>query len=211
MGYKLYAGIYTIKCIENGKVYVGRSVQVPIRRKRHEYDLRDGVHTNKELQMDYDKYGKDAFVFELVEEVPKDIAYDELDELEREYINRFDSFREGYNMTEGGVGNLGRVFSSETRERMSNSHKGVSRHTKDSKNAISESKKARMMVCGEYKVGIQETADELGIHRDTLSKRLKNPNFPEYIKLPNGTSEEEALTQQTKSRTTISKESRLQA
>lgn len=192
MAYTLYAGIYKITCETNGKVYIGRSVQVPVRRKRHEYDLRDGIHTNLELQEDYNKFGKEAFSFELVKEVPRSISSIELDNLEKYYINKFNSFEQGYNMTEGGFGNTGRAFSDKTKEKMSSSMQGIPKSLEARKN-ISQGKKARMLIDGEYKIGVTETAKEMGIHRDTLGKRLRNPNFPNYIKLPSHLNEEEAL------------------
>lgn len=192
MPYILYAGIYSITCKENGKVYIGRSVQIPVRKKRHEYDLRDGIHTNEELQKDYDLYGKDSFEFELIEEVPRDISSEELDALEVKYIKEYNSFNEGYNMTEGGFGNTGRTFSEKVRKKMSESH---------IKNGTGRNNKKKIIINGVEYEGIGETAEKLGMSRGDLDKLLKDTNNNDYNYAPTIC----------KSRTTISEESRLQA
>lgn len=192
MPYILYAGIYSITCVPNGKVYIGRSVQIPVRRKRHEYDLRDGIHTNTEMQEDYNYYGKQSFKFDLVEEVPRNIPSEDLDALEMEYIEKYNSFYDGYNMTEGGFGNTGRKFSKETRKRMSEAHK---------RRGSGRNNKKRINIFGEEYEGIGETAEKLGMSRGDLDKLLKDPENTDYVYAPTTD----------KSRTTISKESRLQA
>lgn len=54
-------GIYLIVCNKNGKSYVGRSVDIEKRLKRHFRSLEKGTHENVLLQADYDKYGRKAF------------------------------------------------------------------------------------------------------------------------------------------------------
>lgn len=59
-------GVYVIRCTANGRVYVGSSSNVEVRRRRHVKDLRQGKHQNSHLQRAWDKYGDRAFTFEVV-------------------------------------------------------------------------------------------------------------------------------------------------
>ena len=60
-------GIYKITNIQNGKVYIGSSVNVSNREYKHFWMLNKGIHDNEYLQKSYNKYGKDVFIFEIVE------------------------------------------------------------------------------------------------------------------------------------------------
>ena len=60
-------GIYIIRHIESGKVYVGSASNISKRWHRHRKDLRLGRHPNKHLQAAWTMYGEDAFVFEILE------------------------------------------------------------------------------------------------------------------------------------------------
>ena len=71
---------------------------------------------NKHLRRSIDKYGIDNFVCNKC----LDIAFsrEELNIKERLYIQKYDTYNAGYNMTEGGEGCLGAVASEESREKM---------------------------------------------------------------------------------------------
>jgi group I intron endonuclease len=56
-----YSGIYAIRCIINGRIYVGQSLDIPGRITTHLHELRLRRHINKELQEDYADYGSDNF------------------------------------------------------------------------------------------------------------------------------------------------------
>ncbi|HZR43797.1 MAG TPA: GIY-YIG nuclease family protein [Ktedonobacteraceae bacterium] len=60
-------GIYVIRHLESGKVYVGSANNISKRWSRHRKDLRAGTHSNKHLQAAWTKYGEEAFVFEILE------------------------------------------------------------------------------------------------------------------------------------------------
>ena len=88
----LPAATYSITNTINRMGYIGQSIQWPIRWKEHKRLLRNNTHVNKHLQQDYNKYGKDAFVFEVLEEYPADTSSELL--LERERANIIRSIRE---------------------------------------------------------------------------------------------------------------------
>lgn len=61
-------GIYKIQCLKSSKVYIGSSKNIKNRKKDHFYKLARNKHYNKHLQNSYNKYGKDNFIFEVLEE-----------------------------------------------------------------------------------------------------------------------------------------------
>ena len=91
--------IYRIVNFQNGACYVGQTVDTQTRKQTHFRGLKRGTHFNKHLQRAYDKYGRSAFYFEILE---TGIDYISIDNREIFWISHFDSFRNGYNMTAGG-------------------------------------------------------------------------------------------------------------
>ncbi len=63
-------GIYKIINVVNNKFYVGSAVDLKRRKTRHFSELRNGRHNNRHLQAAWVKYGEQAFVFVVVEELP---------------------------------------------------------------------------------------------------------------------------------------------
>ncbi len=113
-------GIYCIRNIINGMIYVGQSVEMEKRFKRHRNSLSCGKHHNDFLQRAWNKHGPDAFEFEILEECQES----ELNEKEYYYIEEvFKSrdYKNGYNGREAGSN--GR-HSEESRRKMSESTKG---------------------------------------------------------------------------------------
>ena len=82
----LPAATYLIMNTINGKVYIGQSTQYSRRWRAHKCGLRKNKHDNKHLQQDWNEHGKDAFVFEVIEELPPDTSSELLLEKEREQI-----------------------------------------------------------------------------------------------------------------------------
>lgn len=93
-------GIYVIKNTSSEKVYVGKSSDVKTRWSRHKYELSKGIHVNTHLQNAWNKYGKDSFEFNIVEKCDEN----ELSAREIYWIKKLNSYRNGYNATEGGEG-----------------------------------------------------------------------------------------------------------
>jgi group I intron endonuclease len=66
---KYISGIYKIFNIDNGKCYIGSSVDVGYRFKKHIICLNKNIHHSKYLQSSWNKYGSKSFRFEIIEEI----------------------------------------------------------------------------------------------------------------------------------------------
>jgi hypothetical protein len=62
-------GVFQIRNTSNGKVFVATSTQLDKVWNRHKFQLEFGSHPNKELQRQWNEFGADSFVFEVVEEL----------------------------------------------------------------------------------------------------------------------------------------------
>lgn len=60
------SGVYRITCKPTGNFYIGSAVYFKRRWKHHRTQLRRGVHDSKYMQHSWDKYGEDAFDFEIL-------------------------------------------------------------------------------------------------------------------------------------------------
>lgn len=93
-------GIYKIENTINHLVYIGQSVDIQNRFNEHKLiPFRTWRDTyNYPLYQDMKKYGIDKFTFTVLEECPKE----NLNEKEQYYIQKYDSYNNGYNQTPGG-------------------------------------------------------------------------------------------------------------
>ena len=100
------AGVFQVKNVANGKVLLGSSLNLEGPLNRHRFMLKIGSHTNKSLQKDWDEFGSEQFVFEILEEVkrkddPNFNLKDELTLLEMIWLEKLQPFGErGYNVNE---------------------------------------------------------------------------------------------------------------
>jgi hypothetical protein len=133
----------------NGKSYIGFDSKWPNRKQKHlnkSFKENDN-HYNSKFHRAIRKHGLDNFEWEILYQ-SKYGKYC-LDEMETYFINHYDTFNNGYNMTLGGQGSLGIVQSEETRLKRSNSLKGQIpwckgikiNHTKENLKKFSENAK----------------------------------------------------------------------
>ena len=94
--------IYFIINNENKQRYVGQTVDFTRRKAEHLNDLRNHKHVNDKLQRAWNKYGEANFSFEYNKYELEN--KDELNILEKAFIQQYDSFNNGYNLTLGGDG-----------------------------------------------------------------------------------------------------------
>ena len=97
-------GIYMIKNLINGKVYIGQSKDIMSRWATHLSDFKNQKHNNIYFQRSWNKYGKNNYKFSVIKEC--DVS--ELNKYEAEYIKFYNSCNQnnGYNLTEGGDSNI---------------------------------------------------------------------------------------------------------
>ena len=95
--------IYTITNNLNGKVYVGKTEHSdPIERWReHIADYTKDRCKDRALYRAFNKYGVENFSFNVIDQSNDSI---QLSKLEEKYIESFNSYHAGYNMTFGGDG-----------------------------------------------------------------------------------------------------------
>lgn len=95
-------GLYKITNLINGHIYIGQSVDIERRWDEHRkyYCNPNGRSYNSALYRAFRKYGIENFQFQIVEECKQEA----LDTRERYWIDYYDAFHHGYNMTEGGDG-----------------------------------------------------------------------------------------------------------
>lgn len=96
-------GIYKITNKINNHCYIGQSIHIHIRWNEHKLKYNWERESNKPLYKAFMKYGLENFTFEVIEECPVEL----LNEREMYWIDYYNSFKDGYNVTSGGEGNRG--------------------------------------------------------------------------------------------------------
>lgn len=94
--------IYFIINQVTGEQYIGQTTNFSRRKSEHFSKLSENKHPNTKLQNAYNKYGKENFVIEKI--CFDNLTKKELDQQEIFYIEKYDSFNNGYNLTRGGTG-----------------------------------------------------------------------------------------------------------
>ena len=115
-------GVYCIRNIENNKVYIGQSIDIKRRWRKHKSELNRNVHNNKHLQSAWNKYGKDAFEFNVLIECTED----KLDSYETEYIRLYHATDRQYGYCDMDGGQKYRHHSEETKRKCG--EKNIGRH-----------------------------------------------------------------------------------
>lgn len=92
-------GIYKIQNITDNKVYIGSSINIKSRQYKHFWMLNVGSHYNSHLQSSYNKFGKDSFIFEILELCdPEDLI-----SLENKYIDYYRAIDSTYGYNQAKV------------------------------------------------------------------------------------------------------------
>lgn len=162
--------VYLVTNLINGKRYVGITSQgVEERFKQHMWDAHKGSKTL--FHNAIRKYGVENFKLETLESnIPDDLA----GEREQHYIKAYDSYypsRKGYNMTEGGNGTVGYIFTEADRAKLSEANKGR-KFSEERNQRIRE-----MMTGREYK---QEWKDALSQSRLGRFTKQDNPFYGKH-------------------------------
>lgn len=116
-------GVYAIRSIKNGKVYVGSSISLEQRKQTHFTALRKNRHYRRELQEDWNTFGESGFRFETLEMCE---PVDRIN-LELAWINYFKSQnpRYGYNVRDPRMTSM----AESSRKKISQSMRGLNTWT----------------------------------------------------------------------------------
>lgn len=125
-------GIYGIRNLANGKVYVGKTgMNFGDRWDSHRSLLNNGKHDNPHLQRAWNKYKQKNFEFIILE----DCSVDELSDREKYYIKLYKDMGLAYNIHDGGDEgyNLGKHLSEETKRKIGEKNRinGLGRKVSD--------------------------------------------------------------------------------
>ena len=112
----MYGQIYLAKNKLDNKIYIGQTtLTLEQRKKKHK---RNYSHSNAHFHRALRKYGFDNFEWIILEETD---TQEKLDNLEIKYIAKYNSIKNGYNETEGG---LGGKPSDEVRKKIGEANRG---------------------------------------------------------------------------------------
>lgn len=118
--YTSQSGIYVISNVKNGKIYIGKAVDIKRRWKDHRAKLNTNSHYNSYLQNSWNKYGAKSFKFLILEYC----SVEQLDEREKHYISIYKAKGLSYNLTDGGDGRLGLKHTDEAKRKIGLAHMG---------------------------------------------------------------------------------------
>jgi hypothetical protein len=93
-------GVYLVKNLANGKIYIGRAMDLQGKLNSERFQLRNDLHRNKELQQDFNTLGMDHFAFEVldrlaVKEAPGYDYSDDLRTLEALWLEKLQPYAAG--------------------------------------------------------------------------------------------------------------------
>lgn len=130
------AGIYRIRNLKNGKLYIGSAKNLKIRYRSHRNDLKRQKHHSIILQRAWNKYGENNFIFEVIEKVSN---LENILEREQYYL---DSLNPVYNICPIAGNCTGRKFSKESKAKMSKSasNRIVSEESREKRSLASKGK-----------------------------------------------------------------------
>ncbi|RYX81047.1 hypothetical protein EON83_25820 [bacterium] len=117
--------VYLIRHKCSGRVYVGSSVHIAQRWAQHRRHLRLGQHHSPFLQRAWDKYGPDAFEWQIIENAS---SAEELVSLEQKWIDFYQSATQekGFNVGAAvGRPRLGKKHTAQTLAKISEKTKGL--------------------------------------------------------------------------------------
>lgn len=134
-------GVYQIKSLRTGRLYIGSSENLIERLAKHRRLLKRGVHHSYKLQREVSLHGIDVLEFKpLVICAPKDLLF-----FEQRLIQGFNTVKRGFNVAEvAGAPMRGRKHTDATKRKMSAASKGKPKTAEHAAN-ISKGKRGKAM------------------------------------------------------------------
>jgi len=141
------SGIYIIRNLVNGKIYIGSAVNLERRLSFHLWSLRKGCHINIHLQRAWDKDGESVFSFQVYLTCEKkDLIFYE--QLTMDALTIRNGRENIYNICLTAGSSLGRKFSEATKIKIGQKSKGRwtgKHHSKETKEKMSKVQKGRIL------------------------------------------------------------------
>jgi len=167
--------IYSITNKVNDKRYIGITGDMYNRRRAHLWALRNNKHSNAKLQNAWNKHKEDNFEIEVIKSFDaksRDYALS----IEVDYIEKYDCFKSGYNMSTGADGTVMQMPSKETiakrsKKMMGNKHMLGRKHSEETKRKIGKAHKGKR---------VSESTREL--NRQFMKGRFVGKDNPFYGK-----------------------------
>jgi hypothetical protein len=82
-------GAFAIRCTPTGRVWVGTSRNLDAIKNRSWFSLRNGNHSDKSLQEEWNAHGESAFQYEILEKLDEDVHPLEVFDLLKEKKNHW--------------------------------------------------------------------------------------------------------------------------
>lgn len=177
----------------NGKRYVGLTSISLNRRKSNHKTQAFTLNSQSKFHRALRKYGIDSFKWEVLDD--KSLTVEELITKEIEYIERFDTYKSGYNMTIGGDGAVGSIHTEEWKKQQSKRSKRFHQENENHKKWLALSleekygKKAnnirsKMSQSGKSKLQDGKRTDLTEYSRDKMSSSKMKDGNPNYVSIP---------------------------
>jgi group I intron endonuclease len=149
------SGIYLIRCVPTGKVYVGSALRIKQRWVDHCKALIDGKHHSPLLQRAWRKYGEEAFEFIVIVYCHRgDLLW-----LEQGFMNQYKSYdpAHGFNINRTAGSRLGMAHRSETKAKLraANLGKTYSAEVKAKKSASMRGKQRSAEHCANLSTALR--------------------------------------------------------
>jgi len=106
--------VYIITTTINAKVYIGSAKNYENRIYEHKKKLKYGTHHSIKLQNHYNKYGPMSLQFNILEEC----NVNDLIKIEQKWIDYYNAYKTGFNMTPNAGSSLGRILSNDTKNKI---------------------------------------------------------------------------------------------
>lgn len=197
------AGVYKFTNVITGDCYVGSSVDLHRRKLQHLNALKNSRHHSYRFQKAWDECGQQAFDYEVLEEIIiTETIKDDLLNREQYWV---DLLHPEYNIYPTTGSPLGYHHTEKTKQKISNSTKGVRKSEEHAKH-IREAQKGKKLskehrkklseaamhrkkeshvtsICidGIVYNSIKEASEKTKIKYNTIQKRLKNQKFENYF------------------------------
>lgn len=184
-------GIYQIRNLVNNKRYIGQTVNLYARKYGHSSLLKNNKHTNIHLQNSYNRYGKENFIFEILEECI-DFSKEELTEREQFYVDQYKDSNLLYNICLECVDSKkGVVCRKETKEKMSKpcpqtsgeNHWNYGKKGEDNSHTIKKDVVLKIIKLLDERKYTADIAKEIGVSTATVLK-TKSGGYDKIYNLP---------------------------